>query len=275
MDKGILIKEKLRNALLNQSTREKCSQDFTFVFGKVGLNDAKSKELTEEIINEMTKDNSMKETEENVFSIFKSTYVNDRPFLEALKGGFRGRESIIVGQISPFLSGIKGKVLDFGAGSGEIAQSLHDQFNLDIEAVDVTNFKTAHVTIPFLIYDGKNVPVEDNYYEASVMTNVAHHEADNENILKELNRIVKSKLVIIETVPGNESKEEWQRTFVNDTLWNRFFNYADIPVPGTYESASGWIERFSKYGWKLSQSIDLGYDQPTVRDLHHLLVFER
>ena len=112
-----------------------------------------------------------------------------------------------------------------------------------------------------------------------MLTNVIHHEKDNEKILKELNRIVKSKLVIIETVPEADTrtaaKKDWGRMLLNDTLWNRFFNYANIPVPGAYEIPSDWVRRFKKYGWKVVISEDLGIDQPTIQDRHHLLVLER
>ncbi|MEN9647956.1 MAG: hypothetical protein RLY57_760, partial [Candidatus Parcubacteria bacterium] len=127
--------------------------------------------------------------------------------------------------------------------------------------------------------EGKIVNVVDKHYEAAVLTNVIHHEKINENILKELDRIVARKLVIIETVPVGNTPEEIvldrERTFANDTLWNRFFNYADIPVPGTYETPEDWIKRFESYGWKTTHSEDLGYDQKSIHDVHHLLVFER
>lgn len=82
---------------------------------------------------------------------------------------------------------------------------------------------------------------------------------------------------IIETVPeantDEEAKADWGRMLLNDTLWNRFFNYANIPVPGTYGTPFTWINRFEKYGWKRTYSKDLGFDQPTIQDRHHLMVF--
>lgn len=275
MDSNSIIKKRLQRALSDKKILLKVSKDFSHTFERVGLNKKSSKNLTERMIKALIEKNTLSETESKVISMFNEIKVRNRPFLEVIKKGLRGREKIIVGQVKPYLKDIDGKVIDFGAGSGEVAQLLHDDLNLDIEAVDIRKFKSPRVKIPFKIFNGKRVPVKDKYYNAAVMTNVAHHEKDNENIIDELTRIVSKRLVIIETVPSDDSWEEWERTFVNDALWNRFFNYANIPVPGTYERPEGWIKRFEKHKWKLVYSKNLGYDQPTIRDLHHLLVFEK
>jgi SAM-dependent methyltransferase len=199
--------------------------------------------------------------------------------------GIDHRVNKIFNQISPYLKGVKGKVFDYGMGAGEVTQTLKNKLALDIEGGDVRDFRSKEVTVPFVMLNdspdtnGKIVNVADKYYEVGVLTNVIHHEKVNENILKELDRIVAKKLVIIETVPVGNTPEEiardHERTFANDTLWNRFFNYADIPVPGTYKTPEDWIKRFESYGWKTTHSEDLGYDQKSIHDVHHLLVFER
>lgn len=62
---------------------------------------------------------------------------------------------------------------------------------------------------------------------------------------------------------------------MNDYLYNRLFHNADVPVPGTFETPEGWGSRFAKYGWKVKHSENLGEDQKTIKDTHHLLVFEK
>ncbi len=66
-----------------------------------------------------------------------------------------------------------------------------------------------------------------------------------------------------------------QRTFWNDYLYNRGFHDADVPVPGRFETREGWHDRFHKHGWTVTQAVDLGYDQPTIRDYHVLYVLKR
>lgn len=246
--------------------------DFATTFNKLGLGQDHSKALAVTVVNEMSRceSGSIAEMEARIDEEFKKFSV-----FEKLNGKFAERTSLIVSQIAPHLSGIIGKAIDFGAGSGVVAQAIHDRLGLDIEAIDVRHFKNSGVKVKFHTFNGAEAPVPPKYYEAAVLTNVIHHEEDNEKILKELDRIVSKRLVIIETMAAADTKEEWQRTFLNDVLWNRFFNHADIPVPGTYENVDGWINRFAKYGWKCTYSQDLGYDQPTICDIHHLFVFER
>ncbi|MDE1828276.1 MAG: class I SAM-dependent methyltransferase [Candidatus Micrarchaeota archaeon] len=214
-------------------------------------------------------------TEDEVASLLEAARINGRPLVEALRKKLSDRKYKVAEQIGPFLAGTSGKILDYGAGSGMNAQHLHDALNLDVEAVDIRDFKSPSVGIKYRTWNNKRIPVDDNYYECSFATNVLHHEVNNFRIIRELTRVTKSKIVLIETVPESESIEDYCRTFLNDVLWNRFFNRAEIPVPGRYESAEGWIKRFGDKGWKCTRSEALGYDQPTIRDLHHLLVFER
>lgn len=271
----MVLKRRLEKALGNKEVRLGAFEDFSMTFNKIGLSKQKADNLALQVIAILMERISLTDSEKKVFSIFKKIRIKGKPFLHKLSEKLKGREKLIISQVKPYLYGIKGKVIDFGAGSGKIAQGLHDKLGLYVEGYDVRYFKDKNVTVPIKKFNGKRVPVPNNYFEAGVMTNVAHHEEDNERILRELTRIVSKRLVVIETVPIKDKWEERERTFVNDALWNRYFNYADIPVPGTYETPKGWIKRFLKHGWKVMKSKDLGFDQPTIRDLHHLLVLNR
>jgi SAM-dependent methyltransferase len=271
---ALLIKERLKRVFEEPQMHDMCASDIVLFFEQLGAPWQHAFSLTSQLIKEMISDKSLQEIETDIRSILKNVKIGNESFFELLTATLGRRNDIILSQIQPFLKQITGKVIDFGAGNGLIAQTLHNRSGLDTEAVEVRNWKHKEVSIPFLIFDGRMVPVDDKYYEAAIMTNVAHHEENNEVILQELTRITRKRLVIIETVPENDGIEQRERTFVTDALWNRFLFYADIPVPGTYELAEGWIRRFKKYGWKVTHSEELGYDIPTVRVRHHLLVFD-
>jgi SAM-dependent methyltransferase len=197
---------------------------------------------------------------------------------QLIQAGLEQRFEIIIRQLHPHISDL-GKTIDYGCGSGTLSQMLSDRYGIDIEGVDVRDFRAETVSIPVILFDGYRVPVADKHYDSAILTNVIHHEIENEKILEELDRIVQKKLVIIETVPEAvdeaSAKKDWGRMIMNDALWNRFFNYANIPVPGTYEIPANWIKRFEKYGWECTHSKDLGFDQPTIQDRHHQFVFQR
>lgn len=280
-----LIKERLTNAVKNPQVRSKIIGDYTFTFQELGLSEQEALIVTEKVISYVEESKSLEEVEQKVKQLFLETNIQDKNVFELISEGLTDRVNKIVDQVSPYLKGEQGKVFDYGMGAGDVTQKLKDKLGLDIEGGDVRDFRSSNVTVPFVLLndnaneEGKIVPVSDKYYDVALLTNVIHHEKVNNQILKELDRIVAKKLVIIETVPVGNTLEEitldHERTFANDTLWNRFFNYADIPVPGTYETPEDWIKRFESFGWKTAHSENLGYDQKSIHDVHHLLVFER
>ena len=276
------LMEKLMISLKDIETFEKVRDDFSKTFLRLGEKyEQRASYFSTSVLNRILTSKTLIEVEGKVKNFFEDedNLIDNETIFSKIEKGLSERRELIFSQLEPYLKNIEGKVIDYGAGSGQITQMFHDRLGLDIEGVDVRNFKAKEVTIPMQLFDGYKVPVEDGHYSTAVLTNVIHHEKDNEKVLAELNRIVKNKLVIIETVPeGNTSEEikkDWGRMLLNDTLWNRFFNYANIPVPGTYETPGNWIKRFEKYGWSCSHSLDLGFDQPTIQDRHHLLVFEK
>jgi SAM-dependent methyltransferase len=274
-----IIKQKMEVSLSDLVTKEKTFKDFSKTFYLIGLDQESSDTLAQQIIEVMASPVSLEESERKARDLFKKNIVDGKPFTDRIFEKFTGRAELIYDQVQGYFGDISGKVIDYGAGDGQVTQLLHDNLNLSTDGVDVRDFRASSTTVPIRIFDGHNVPVADEYYEAGLMTNVAHHEKDNEKIIKELTRIIKHRLVLIETVPAGSTVEEVEadrgRTFLNDALWNRYFQNANIPVPGTYETPEGWISRFQKHGWKVIESIDLGIDQPMVQDIHHLLVLEK
>ena len=269
----------LQNSAKDPATFAKASVDFAKSFERLGTGPKEGKRFASSVLNAILKAKDIEEAESEIKSFFESQKIDGKTIFQLIQAGLAERFKIIYGQLNRFLTGIKGKIIDYGCGSASLTQILHDSLGLDIEGVDVRDFRSPVVSVPVKIFDGYTVPVKDKYYECAVLTNVIHHELDNEKILTELDRIVSKKLVIIETVPEADNdkaaRQDWGRMILNDALWNRFFNYANIPVPGTYETPFTWIKRFEKYGWKCTHSEDLGFDQPTIQDRHHLMVFER
>ncbi len=280
------MKNRLMEAFTSPEIKEKIENDFVYTFKQLGLDDAAAQELCGEVIGALSGEGRLDVIETTMLDRFSNIYVENeggerKNLVDILHEKLKCRAELIASQVRPYFEDVKGKVFDYGTGDGQVAQRLHDdpELHLDIEGGDVRDYKAPGVTIPVRIFNGKRVDVSDGQYDAALMTNVAHHEKNNEAILEELTRIAKQKLVVIETEPTGDTEEEIkkdaERTFANDYLYNRLFHNADIPVPGTYETPQGWEERFKKHGWKVAKSENLGYDQPTIRDIHHLLVFER
>lgn len=278
-----VMKGRIDRSLSDVETREKVSADFTYTFGQLGLPPRQAQELCDTVLSLLTSNKSLPEIETEALQIFEniqlSTDGREQNLVEILHEKLRDRAKIIADQVAPQFADVKGKTIDYGVGDGQVAQLLHDLLGADIEGVDVRMYKAPDVTVPMTLFNGGHVEVADGTYEAGLLTNVLHHEKDNEKILNELDRIVRRKLVVLETVPVGETEDAMEqdkdRTFMNDYLYNRLFHNADVPVPGAFETPKRWAERFTQHGWKVIREEDYGFDQPTIKDRHYLLVFEK
>jgi len=85
-------------------------------------------------------------------------------------------------------------VLDFGAGKCELSKYLGTRNT--VTGIDIhKSCEEADV------YDGYKLPYEDNSFDIVVSMFVLHHIPHNENILKELSRVSRGKLIIVEDMP--------------------------------------------------------------------------
>ncbi len=268
----------LQRVLTDSVTMEKVTFDFQSMFTAWGMF-ADSESLASVIMRSILYAHSMEQAEEWLDRHFKAKLTrSEQTVYDKIEAGQKARFELLYSQVQPHLYDVS-LVLDYRCGSGVLTQMLGDRFCHQISGVDVRDFRGPGVTVPILQFDGYHVPVEDKYYTATLLTNVLHHDPDNERILQELDRITSHRLVIVETVSEGKSEAEVKadrgRMLLNDVLWYRLLNKANTPCSGAYDTPQGWIQRFEKYGWGLHKSRNLGFDHLTNKNCHHLLVFER
>ena len=278
------MQEKINAALCDRATQQAVLDDFTHTFMYMDVSEDKAKGLSSFIVTTLQQDNEPLDIlEQAIYCELKETAVSTTDptsLTDKINKMFTGRAQTIFNQITPHLNGTKGIVLDFGAGDGQITQLIRTA-GYGVVGIDPRNYALSHLTAPVYQFDGIRSHFNDKVFETSIATNVLHHEAENERCLNELDRLTQRKLIIIETVPVGATPEDIDkdklRSFMNDYFYNRLLHDPtfDVPVPGTYETPQGWIDRIEKYSWKTTVSIDLGVDQPIIQDTHHLLVFER
>ncbi len=284
------MNERIVNVCQNAAHRQKVLNDYTYTFERIGLNNAGAEVLTAEILSMLGSGGDLMTKEKKIHTHLKSKRVeiaNQRVeigFLDAVVRTRSDRSSIILSQIKDYLSDIKGEIIDFGAGDGRLAQKIVDELGKQVRGVEVAKYKPiAGQTVNVSLFNGRNVEATAGEFEASVCINVLHHDPDSDKILDELARIVSNRLIIIETVPEgktlDEIEKDKERVFMNDYLSNRIIHgalcEADIPVPGSYDTHEGWAKRLKARGFSVIRSLDLGYDQSTIRDKHHLIVAEK
>ncbi len=286
-----IMRARIQAALLDPRILEQARADFEHTFMQLGITAAEAIRMTDRVINLLQSTVDLEKTEREIFAWFGTMLVEGVPLTKVLDQKMSGRAEIIFNQVSPFFAGFdtETEIVDFGCGDGQVTQLLHDRLNLQkIVGYDVKLYKAAGVTVPINQIIGHSTAAKTGQFSAMLLTNVAHHEADNQKLLEEAARILRpgARLVVIETVPTENTKVAFEVNFLNDYFYNRLFHAADVPVPGTYELAANWVDRFRAVGFELEElhfediSLNenpkhLGFDQPTIRDWHVLYVFKR
>ncbi len=130
------------------------------------------------------------------------------------------------------------RVLDVGAGTGWVAQRLHERKACAVELVDVIDRN--ETPLPLQLYDGKKLPYAANAFDAVVLVFVLHHTLNHEELLAEAARVARQQIIIVEDTPQTalERAAQW----ACDTVLNLEHGFA---TPHTYKSIPGWHALFS------------------------------
>lgn len=162
-------------------------------------------------------------------------------------------------------------ILDVGAGSGRFGRVVQEKLGVKVTGVDICDYSDH--SIPFFVYDGKELPFPDKSFDVIFFAFVLHHiERDGqEKILREACRVARKKIVIFE----DSYDYFFERLF---TGWNDYHtnifqgwiksykgylkgNPAEMPMPLTFRSPEGWNNFFHSYPVKVvSQEVrKMGY----------------
>lgn len=119
--------------------------------------------------------------------------------------------------ISKQSAAISGKLLDFGCGSKPY-QSL---FIVDeYVGVDFENEGHSHQNEQIdIFYDGKKLPFTNNYFDAVLCSEVVEHVFNLDEVLKELNRVLKNQGKLLLTCPFVWSEHEVPHDFARYTQY--------------------------------------------------------
>jgi SAM-dependent methyltransferase len=162
------------------------------------------------------------------------------------------------------------RVLDVGCGDGAIGAALCAQRgDLDYAGVDV--LVRPHTQIPVRAFDGRHLPYPDDDFDTLLAVDVLHHAADPEQLLGELGRVARRRIVI--------KDHRLNGLLAGATL--RFMDRVGnarhgVDLPNNYWREARWRETFQRLGMTLeywTQSLDL-YPRPArwvfERGLHFI-----
>lgn len=116
------------------------------------------------------------------------------------------RAAILARRIAPFLVDC-GSVLDIGCGTGHNTVALRAlRPRLTVGEADVVDMKVVGGP-PVLVEDGV-LPFPQDRFDAGVMLFVLHYPADPVSLLREAHRVVRQRLVILQSTWG-DARSRW------------------------------------------------------------------
>jgi len=87
------------------------------------------------------------------------------------------------------------KVLDIGSGNGYISKLIEEEYGVKMFGIDVIDHNKSDIN--FSIYNGRNIPFEDNYFDVTMFNTILPHIKTMYccRILKEAKRVSKKILI--------------------------------------------------------------------------------
>lgn len=138
---------------------------------------------------------------------------------------------------------ISGKVMDFGCGTQPYKKLFKADEYIGIEIDIPGEYKNIGITY----YDGKHIPFENETFDSMISSEVFEHVINIEEIMKELNRVLKTEGTALITVPFVYPRHCWP----NDYRRYTYEGLKNLLVSNGFEilkceSNAGYIESVSE-----------------------------
>lgn len=199
---------------------------------------------------------------------------------------------------------IRGDLLDLGCGNGLIIKSLYNPRIKSVELADVMNYTDPSVNDWKFVEIQKSgrLPYKDNTFDSILVITVLHHSSNPKELLREIIRICKGRIYIMESLVGinanmrtteHESGTDREKLFelekrfssMNEEkqiMYTSFFDWfyndvvqGDVDVPLNFAADKQWFDLFIEYGLNPVARHMLGFDQKTSGVYHAIYVCEK
>lgn len=163
-------------------------------------------------------------------------------------------------------------VLDYGCGKGLLGAKI--QADLNKKAILVDNIDFNKTTLPLLISDKEGkTSLESNSIDTSIAYLVLHHMDNPLSGLKELARVTKQRLILMEGYIEEESQLYINRSI--DWFFNRILLGVDMNVPFNFLKVKQWEVLLNEVGFKLVKTEYVGADEKLAPEHHVLLIADK
>ena len=163
-------------------------------------------------------------------------YYNKNELLKKIIYKFaRKRAEIIYNALEGFIRKEE-IILDVGCGSCNIIEILKER-NYNVVPLDIGDNSIIEGINP-VVYDGEKMPFKENTFDKSMILAVLHHTNQQKILIKEVMRVTKKRIIIIEYVYTNKIDKlvtKFVDSLINlefngiqsnrtDSEWRNFFN---------------------------------------------------
>lgn len=147
------------------------------------------------------------------------------------------------------------RILDLGGGWGFYAEPLKKRGHESL-VLDVVN--PGYQKAPVILYDGSRIPFPDQSFDVTVLVTMLHHVPDPEALFREVRRVTRKKVVVVEDLYHHAVGRCWTicrdrflnvefmshpHQFRKDGEWRGFFKAAGFEV-GFFKSFYTWLAGF-------------------------------
>ncbi len=134
------------------------------------------------------------------------------------------------------------RILDVGAGTCNMVELLREQ-DFDATGLDVSDISYVS-DVNAVIYNGSNMPFEDDKFDVALILTVLHHASDPAKVISEAARVAR-RVIIIEDVYKNRLHKyiTW--------YWDSLLNLEIFGHPHTNKDDAGWKASFEELNLKL------------------------
>ncbi len=108
-------------------------------------------------------------------------------------------------------------LLEIGAGKGHVARALQQAAQVDIQLVDVVNYNETELQIE--LYDGVQLPFDDQSFDYSLLIFVLHHTPDPQRVLREALRVSRCGVLVVENHVAGWLRQQVTRAIDSIPHW--------------------------------------------------------
>jgi hypothetical protein len=163
-------------------------------------------------------------------------------------------------------------IVDYGCGKGLLGAKIEFDLDKKVTLVDNINFNKTNLPLVHSNKDGQT-SLSEKAVDTSIAYLVLHHMDNPFAGLKELSRISKSRLILME---GYIEKPEYR--YINQTIdwfFNRILLGVDMNVPLNFLTLVEWSYLIEQVGFKVTKTEYVGADEKLAPEHHVLIIADR